>query len=152
EQPVHLWSQPEQGKPFRQAGQAALRRSVDAQKTALAGIVVDRGIAAGADLAFAAGPLEAYGHGPWPRTLSGSRIAPVDIAATSLAQSAAGGEEGKGFQQVGLAGAVRTAQHHRTVIGLERSLAIAAETADGEAGDIGPARSTARQRRKGDDV
>ncbi len=152
EQPVHLRGQPEQREPLGKPAQAALGRSVDAQQAPFAGILLDGCIAAGADLAFAVGPVETHGDGPGSGILAGGGIAAVDIAEAGLAQAAAGGEEGKRFQQVGLAGAVRPAQHHRPVIGFQGRLAIAAEIADGEAGNERSARSPARERRKGDDV
>ena len=58
-------------------------------------------------------------HGPAPLA--------IDLAQAGAAQSPPGRQKRDRFQQIGLAGAVRSGQHHRPRIGLEPQARIAAK-------------------------
>ena len=113
-----------------------MRRAVDAQQSTLAGAVIAHRIAARADIAIALGTAEAGRHRPCRST---ARPAPIDIAEAGLAQAASGRKEGEGFQEIGLARPVRSAEDDRPMIGLQLGLRIAAEVAEPQPSDMGPA-------------
>ena len=64
---------------------------------------------------------EAGDHRPWPRP------AAIDLAEAGAAQSPSGRKKGDRFQEIGLAGAVRSGQHDRPRVGLEAQARIAAK-------------------------
>ncbi len=126
-----------------------MRRAIDAQQAPLARILLDRRIAAGADIAIPLGTAETGGYRPGRRRPA---IAAIDLAEARLAQPPAGGKERQRLEQICLPRPVGPAQHHRPVIGLDGSLFIAAEVADAQPGDMGPADGGTGEGRKGDDV
>ena len=88
------------------------------------------GLAAGPQFDRAVGPLHRGRHRPWRRRAG---LPPGDIGQFGPPQASAGSQEGQRLEDIGLAGAVGTGEHHRTRIGLEPQEGIATKVAEGQA-------------------
>ena len=128
EQPVHLRGQPRQGDVLGKGDLAPDGMAVDPDKPPLR-CAFGCHIAAGADIDRAEWGFNAGGDRPADSLARLGRAAdPLDIGQLGAAQATAGRQEADGFQQVGLAGTVRSRQHDGTRVGVQPRALVAAET------------------------
>ncbi len=127
EQPVELRRQPYRGDVLAQRGLALHRPAVDAHGAARRAALAAPGFEAGADGQPALGRVERRGGGPAGGRRFVAAATAADIVEPCPSQAAAGGQEGEGFQKVGLARAVGADQHDRLLAALEAKLAVVAE-------------------------
>ena len=117
EQPIHLRRQPSHREVFAERRLARCVRAVDADDSApdVAGPGCRE---PGSDIDLDRAGLQRRRDGPRRRIVAGPG-APTDFGKPRAAQPAPRREKRHRLQEVGLAGAVGAAQHHRTVVEIE---------------------------------
>ncbi len=125
EEAVHLRGEPDGGGDGGDVGLAADGRAVEAEDAALRWAV---GRGAGGDVGFGVVTVDAADDAP------GCAVA-AEFGDAGLAEAAAGNEEGDGFEEVGLAGAVRSGDGGEPGGWAPGEGGVAAEIGEGEAGE-----------------
>jgi hypothetical protein len=124
EQPVHLRRQPDGVDHVRERRRTAGQLAVQLDHAPL-GSLLAVGRQARADVDRAEGRRHPGGHAP-----AAAGAAARHLAQPRAPEAASGTQVGDRFQQVGLAGTVGTAQHHRPGLDLEGKARVAAEIAE----------------------
>jgi hypothetical protein len=127
EQPIHRWRQPHQAHHLGQRRLRLGRLAGDPYYAPLG-----PGLAPGADVEHAAGQLQPRADRPGHAC---GRFAPRHLFQPCAPQAAARRQKRQGLEDIGLAGAVRSRQHHRPGIDLEPQRPIGAELFEHQADD-----------------
>jgi len=124
EEPIHRRRQPRDTEPLAECCLAAHGLSVDPHYSAL----VRRAVSPGPDMQLAAVRREDGGNSPRHIARAASGLGPtIDLGQIGATQAATWREKGKGFQEIGLASAVRTREYYRLGSEAKPRLSIIAE-------------------------
>ena len=127
EQRVHLRGEPDGGDARGDLGHAARLGAVKAEQAAVGG---GARLGAGADSRGGAVLFDSGGHRPGTRP-----VAPGEVSHAAPAKTAARAEQGDGFQQIGLACAVRAGEHGDSGGGAPGQGGVGSEIGERQAGE-----------------